>query len=103
VKPGYDPHEIREGRLGCGAANIFGRSQTMLETSGQQTAMDSAAWDAHAELELAFFIRRHLAAYPPPAGSMIARDLERWSENLRCDGQARLVALGPARLTLAPA
>lgn len=59
---------------------------------------DAAEWDARFELALGNIIRRLIAHDPPPAGSCLAADAQRWSEALRSDGQARLAAVGLHRL-----
>jgi hypothetical protein len=58
-------------------------------------------WDVLAEIAVGQFIGRHLAACPPPPGSLVADDLERWAANLLHHGQVRLEAVGRGRLTLA--
>jgi hypothetical protein len=55
-------------------------------------------WEARFETDLAVILRRYLVEHPPPAASRIARDAERWAENLERLGQARLVAADVRRL-----
>lgn len=61
-------------------------------------AVVAEEWDARFELALGNIIRRLIAHDPPPAGSRVAADAQRWSEALRSDGQARLAAAGLHRL-----
>lgn len=72
----------------------------MGEEAGSRSS--AAAWDAHAEVSIGTVITRYLAWHPPPAGSLVAEDLERWAAGLLSDGRARLRAQGERRLRPAP-
>lgn len=63
--------------------------------------MTTVEWEARAEMAVGQFIRRHLQADPPPAGSVVADDLAKWAGLLTDDGRARLESAGVRPLRVA--
>lgn len=92
VDSGYGPYE-----------RVFPSEQEPSVSQGVLDGVDDVSreaerWDAQAEYDMGVFMRRYLAENPPPDEAACAEDFRRWSEDLRCDGQARLQELGVGRL-----
>jgi hypothetical protein len=51
---------------------------------------DPEEWDGRAELAIGLFLRSYLDENPAPAGVVLARDMENWSENLIADAAWRI-------------
>jgi hypothetical protein len=93
------PDVVEGGSCIRNSSGVGSQPKHMFRADEQQgEASEAERWDAQAEWDVGVFMRRYLKENPPPDGAVCAEDFHRWSEDLRCDGQARLQELGAVRL-----
>lgn len=64
-------------------------------------AIDVEAWEAHAQVDIATLIDLYLRQRPSPGPSRHHDLFQRWAQELRVAGEARLTAVGDRRLRVA--